>query len=419
MLLVAAAGMAGCDQPKQGPKRPDNEAAHSRLYHPDVRRVSATRPGAGSSRPSTQPSSGPTSEPASRPAARSDAGPVGTPVLFVNGDTVTVPDILEPILEALKDDARALSPEAYQAAKRRAIRRQIDLHVSTLLIYQEAKNTYPEKAMEVVDKEIDRRIKEVINERHGGVRARYEAQLKSMDLTMDDVRSRIRRQLLVTQYMRDRFKPLLREPPRRQLYQYYEAHLDEFTTPERAEMLLIEIPLEAVLGAPRNAATAQQIVDARKRAVAQLKRAREELDSGVEFTAVARAYSKGLKAAQGGVLSEISPGALRGRWAKSAEVLFTLSENQTSDVIETDDAAFIVRCGKRTPPQQVSFEEAQNRIIERLKDEQFNQLSQEHVGELLAKATVHPVAEFAEAVAAAAPRPQPPTRGNVEAADAR
>lgn len=397
LLLAGGAAvvlLAGCDKGNQGPRRADHEAAHSERYHPEIHRSLRNEPPVAAADAS-----------ATQPEATSGPAPVGSPVLFVNSDTVSVPEILEPIIGELENEARTMTPQLYYSSLQRQIRRQVDVHVSTILIYQEAKDFYPEKAMEAVDKEVDHRIKEIVTDRYQGVYARYEAQLKAMDLATDDVKARIKRQILVTQYMRDKFKTMLREPPRRELLKYYQDHIAEFTTPERAELFLIELPYDEVLGKPRNAATAEELAAARRKAVAQLKRAREELESGVEFGAVARAYSKGIKALQGGAWGEVSPGALQGRWAKAVETLFTLSENQTSGVVEADEFAYIVRCGKHVPSQRVSFESAQPKLIERLKDEQFNRLSQEYVESLLAKATVRPVVEFMQAVASAAPRP--------------
>lgn len=386
--------LAGCDKGDVGPRRADHAAAHSERYHPDIHRALRNDVPTGTADAA-----------ATQPGTTSGPAPVGSPVLFVNGDTVSVPEILEPIIGELENEARTMTPQLYYGSLQRQIRRQIDVHISTILIYQEAKDFYPDKAMEAVDKEVDRRIKEIVTDRYQGVYARYEAQLKAMDLTTNDVKARIKRQILVTQYMRDKFKTLLREPPRRELLKYYQDHIDEFTTPERAELFLIEIPYDEVLGKARNTATAEELAEARRKAVAQLRRAREELESGIEFATVARAYSKGLKATQGGAWGEVGPGALQGRWAKAVETLFSLSENQTSDVVESDEFAYIVRCGKRVSLQRVSFEGAQPTLIERLKDEQFNRLSQEYVESLLAKATIRPVVEFTQAVVSASPRP--------------
>ena len=156
---------------------------------------------------------------------------------------------------------------------RRAIRRQIDLYVSTLLIYQEAKSTYPDKAMEIIDKEVDRRVKEIVTDRYQGVYARYEAHLKSIDLTRERRENPHQAQIMVSQYMRDHYKPMLREPPRRELLKYYQDHLDDFTTPERAELLLIEIPDEAALGKPPEPGDGRGDRHGPPEALGQLKRA--------------------------------------------------------------------------------------------------------------------------------------------------
>lgn len=395
LFLIAS---TGCNKHKEGPKRADHKAAHTQQFHPDLRRDSSAAPGKATNATAQPP-------PASQPAAVSGPAPMGTPLLFINGETVTVPEILEPIYEELQENARKQSPQAYMSTMQRAIHRQIDMHVSTILIHQEAKNTFPEKANEFFDKEVERRLKEIVAERYGGVHARYEAHLKALELTTNDIKTRLKRQVMVAQYVRERFKPMVHEATRRQLHNYYQAHLEDFTTPERAELFLIEIPIDTILGKPRNTANSEELATAARKAVHQLQRAREELESGIDFAAVARAYSKGLKASQGGAFGEIGPGTLQGRWAKAAEILFTLNENEISEVIQMPDAVFLVKCGKRTPARQTSFEEAQEKIMDRMRDEQFSQLSQEHVAELLRKATVYPVQEFTLAVTMAAPRP--------------
>ena len=286
-----------------------------------------------------------------------------------------------------------------------AVRKQIENHVSIMLVYQEAKKTYPDKAAEAFDKEVEKELQKVVQERYDGVYAKYEARIKSMEMTMADIRARLKRQIMVMQYVHDRFKPMIQDPSRRQLYSYYQEHQNNYFTPERAELFLIEIPIDAMLGKPRKAATNEEVSAATREAMKQMKRAREELDRGVDFATVAKAYSKGPKAMQGGNWGEIGRNSLQGRWAKAAEVLFTLDENQTSDIIETPEAWFIVHCGKRTPAVQLSFEDVQSKIVESIRNEQFERLSRQHVSELLSKASIRPVDAFTLAVMAAAPRP--------------
>ncbi len=399
-LLIATLGLtvSACDQSAPGPKRSDHVAAHAARYHPEVdpRSESASAPSG------TQPAEEPAASPRAAPGA-----PVGRPVLFVNGQTLTVQEILEPIYAELEEQAKTLEMGPYRQELRRAVLREVNMQIDGLLVGQEARLGYTDKQIEVFEKEADRRIKETINDHYDGIHARYEAYLKTMDLAINDVKERAKRQAMVEYFLRDRFQPLLREPPRQQLLRFYEQHLDEFTTPEKAELLLIEAPLDRELSGPIDEATPEQVAAARASAKARLERAREELSSGIEFTAVAKSYCRGIKGPQGGSWGQISPRALKGRWAQAAEVLFSLQEGQVSEVIDRPEWLFLVKCGARSPHRRLGFEQAQAGIIERVKQEQFERLTTEYMLNLRGKATVDHLAEFVQACEAAAPRPAP------------
>lgn len=390
----------GCDKPDTGPKREDDASAHARRYHPNVKRADAT----GS--PASQPSAdhhGVVTRPAD---IDFDAGPIGSPVLFVNDDTITVQEILEPILEDLKQKAATLPLPAYRNHLFRAVGSQIEYQMTMLVIYQQAQKAFSEERIQkAFDKEADRMVQDLINRLYAGSHAKYEAHLKTLDLTMDGIKARAKRQAMVMQFLQDRFRPLVGNPTRQDLLKYYQSHLDEFTTPAKAELFLIEIPLEMELGKPLAEASPAQIEKARSSAREQLERAKQELDAGVEFAAVAKKYSKGIRARTGGAWGEISPGALTGRWAEAAKVLFTLKANQISDIVETEEALFIVKCGQYTPGNKLTFEEAQAKIANRFANENFERRRQNYVKELMACATTHPREAFFQAVLAAAPRP--------------
>jgi len=397
---LTLAALSGCDKPDPGPKREDHTSAHTPRYHPDVKRANAV--GALASQPGTG-ASGAVTRPAD---INFDAGPIGCPVLFVNDDTLTVQDILEPVLDDLKRKAETLSVPAYRNHLFRTVGRQINDQTTMLVIHQEAKEVFSdERVQEAFDKEADRMVKDVINRRFAGSYARYEAHLKSLDLTLDGIKARAKRQAMVMQFLRDRFHPMVGNPTRRELDTYYRTHLDEFTTPAKAELFLIEIPLAKELGKPLVQATPAQIESARSRARERLERAQQELEAGVEFTAVAKRYSKGIRAKSGGDWGEISPAALTGRWAEAAKVLFTLKPDQIGDVVETDEALFIVKCGRHTPACRLTFEEAQEQIINRFAAEDFERQRNVYVQELMTRATIRPHEAFFQAVLAAAPRP--------------
>ena len=373
---------AGCKEEIAGPKRDDHDAAHTARYHPEVRRSDADT-SSTSDITTTQPAL--TSRPADPFAG---PGPVGSPVLFVNGDTLTVQEILEPLTADLNRQASILTPIGYRDYLFRTITNQIRSQVSLIVVYQQAKDTYPEEAHKAVDARADEMIRDVIDRRFGGVNARYEEHLQVLDLTLDDMKKRARRQVLVTQFLQDRFLPRLREPSRRELMKYYQTHQDEFTTPARAELFLIEVPIEKELGNSIAPESKEVLAAAREQARARVDRARQELESGVDFAAVAKRYSKGDRALVGGDWGEISPNTLTGRWATYSEVLFTLDAGQIGDVLDLEEAVGLVKCGKRTAQHRVSFEGAQEQIVVRVKDEQYKRMTDSYVVELLEQATI-------------------------------
>lgn len=395
----------GCQQEAEKPKRADDAAAHGARWHPDVDRSQA-----GTSRPAD--------ELATLPADwdRIGPGPIGSPVVFVNGKTLTVSEVLEPIIDELARQAKALSDRDYRESVVKLVRNQMDYQVSLLLVYDEAQKQYGDKKFqEAFDKHVDEQIKSMLQHRFGGVRARYEAHLKAMDMTADEMKERLKREIMVREFLHERFRPMLKEPPRRELFSYYQGHLADYTAPEKTELLLIEAPIEAELGKPLATASLPEVATARQQARSRLSRAREELESGVDFATVARAYSRGPMAQQGGNWGEIAPGSLTKRWAQPAEMVFKMQPGQMSGIVEADEMFFIVKCGRKTPSQRLSFEEAQRKITEHLLEEQFTRLRNEYIGNLLDRATIKKRPEFFQALLAAVPRQERAAEG----ADAR
>jgi len=341
LLAVLGGAWLGCDKPDNGPKRADHAAAHNHRYHPDVKRVDDAGTPAG---PDGSVTAGAVTQPSD---IDFEHGPVGCPVLFVNGETISVPEVLEPIYDELRSKAQTLSLMSYRNHVFRAVGTQVDYQVSMLLVYLEAKKTFSDdKFKEALDKEVDRMVKDVITRRFGGVAARYEVHLKALDLTMDQIKERARRQAMVRFFLRERFQPMIQEPTRRELYKYFEAHPDEFSSTAKAELFLIEAPVVEMLGRPVASAKPEELAAARERARAHIQRAREELSSGVEFEAVVKKYCKGVRAKAGGAWGEVSPGAFAESRAKLLDVLFSLQSQQFSNVVETEEGFFIVNAGR-------------------------------------------------------------------------
>jgi parvulin-like peptidyl-prolyl isomerase len=328
--------------------------------------------------------------------------------LFVNRQAITVQDVLEPLWQDLQRKAESLPPASYHAYLRQQVSRQVEFQIGLAVVYEKAQAAYAEdRYQEAFDKQADRMVQDVIDRRFGGVEVRYQAHLEKLGLSLQDVTKRAKRQVMVTQFLRDRFQPHVHEPTRRELMQYYRTHRDEFTTPAKAELFLLEIPLETLLGKPLQEATAEQVRKARAKARSELRQALQALNQGAEFAEVARTYSHGVRAKTGGYWGEISPGALANRWKSVNEVLFSLKSGQISEIVETDASCFVVKCGRRTPEKTLSFEQAQEQILQDLAEQEFNRRRDAYVRELVEQAAIRPRNQFVLAVMAAAPEPVP------------
>lgn len=303
-----------------------------------------------------------------------DFDPQGTSrILRVNDETITVEDVLEPLMPALTQEAGKLPGAQRPRIVIKRIQAELIAQVQDLLLYQEASKDLTEPMMDALDRYVDQEIKDRVNREFGGRQSRFEAHLASMRMTLQDARERSRRRIIIVKYLQDNVLPRIADPTRRELLDYYHANMDAYTEAERRELYLIDIPKGHDADQARS----------------EIERARSRLAAGEEFEGVARELSKGIHAADGGSWGHIkSP--LQGRYADVSDVFFRLGPSQISDIIETDDAFFIVRVGRLTQADTRGFAEVQPELVERYRNAQFELLRSERVRSLLEKASIEP-----------------------------
>ncbi len=379
------------------------------------------------SAPSTgsQPTSGPVGrkqwasgrkEAATRPSRSRNAPDrsIQTPILFVNDEVMTAQEVLEPLLPKFEEVVKHMSLVEYRRFVLEELKRRVVRLRDELLAYGEAKKEITDEMEPAITKAVDQTERRRINAEFGGRSSRYEAYLAKHGLSRDEVRRRIRRELVVRQYLKDKFLPLIEPPTRRELLKYYEKRPEEFTEPERAEMFVIDVPywafLEGSSAKEREAMWAKirgpRRVEARRAAERHIERARQELASGIPFKAVAQSYSFGPNAQKGGAWGFVSPGGLTGRWVEAARALFELRSGQLSDVIRTEagDGLMLVKAGKRLAKRVIPFVEAQPTIEEKLVKVQERKLEEQLLFKLRTKSTIGDIASFFAALNKAVPK---------------
>lgn len=347
--------------------------------------------------PAVPPAEPPAEPPPERPRPpaegtdRQDKGPdvgvtevVAASMLQVNNRFITVDDVLDALDPQLRDLPKDISRDTFGVQAGRMIADRVRRMVSELLILAEAEKRLPSDQADRIEQEVSETLAAMIVEA-GGSKSKLQADLAREGKTLEKVLDAYRRELKVRIYLRMRFTPSI-SVNRRMLWSYYRAHLDEFSQARKVQMQLIAAPFRAFMPEAADRPTGLERTAARAVARKQIDRAVAALRDAREFGEVARELSKGIKASEGGLWPAMEINSFRE--AKVEAAAFAMSEGQVSGVIEADSGYYIVRVRKILPGTVVSFEEAQERIEQILRDEQYRKLSDEYFSRLLGGATI-------------------------------
>ncbi|MDY6914269.1 MAG: peptidyl-prolyl cis-trans isomerase [Planctomycetota bacterium] len=326
----------------------------------------------------------PAPAPASRPVM-----PMGTTeviaasVLQVNDRFITV----EEILHKLRGDLSKLgakSPEnVFRHRAQEVIGRKVRDEIGELLVLAEASKRLTEPQNKWIDNEVAQTRRELLAEA-GGSRSRLDEMLGREGTNLDKLLQEHRQQLKIKTYLRTKFISAV-TVNRRMLWNYYRRHRSEFSSPKHVQMQIIAVPFATFLPAGA-AVTELERRAAAERAGEQIKQAANAIAAGEEFGEVAKRLSRGIKADRGGVWPMMAAGSFRE--TKVEQAAFELAQGQVSDVIETDTGYYIAKAKAIQPGQVVSFEQAQVKIDEILRQQQYAKLTNEYFDRLLEDATI-------------------------------
>jgi len=341
----------------------------------------------------------------SRPSAFGDSDAARVSQLVVNGEVVTVDDILSPIREDLAERYQRLSQADYRRYVAQMALRQTRDKVVDIVLYQKASlrlTPAEEEALEgMVTTEMRKRVTEVGN----GTQHEYEKILAASGTTLEQERERFRRQLIVHRYLQLNVLPKVQEPTRAELTAIFEANKKAMSRPQRRRMSLIEVRLLNHLDAAVDAVSRDQQKEASASAREIIDQAYQEISGGRDFADAARQFSEGINAENGGDWGWVWRDTVRARWKPAVERLYTLDRGRVSEVLETGEGFFLVRCDEIQEAVVPDFESVQPQLIERHRTGAYNELINELIESLIKKARIEPpdIQPFVAAVVDAAP----------------
>ncbi len=309
---------------------------------------------------------------------------VGGALLEVNGQYFTIDDILTAAALELARIPPTLPAETFRNNAEQIIAATTRRHVQQVLVLGEADRVLSDEQKAMVDAEVNAALEDMIV-RAGGSKKKLELDFASRGTTLQNVLDSYRKDLTTRSYLRMKFIPSV-SISRSMLWDYYNKHRREFAKPAKVRMQIIFVPTAAFLSGGAGEPKAEELAAAKAAAKERIEQARAELSEGKDFAEVAKTYSQGIKAAEGGLWPPMSAGSFR--YEQVEKAAFSQDVGKVSETIETDDGYFIVKTADVQAGSAVSFEDAQGQIEQILRDEQLAKMYDEYYKKLLTGATI-------------------------------
>src|ERR1700719_590734 len=192
---------------------------------------------------------------------------------------------------------------------------------------------------------------------------KLESAVTKEGLNWDDFKNNIRNKLLTQEVIRREVGSHI-NIGRDETQKYYEEHKKDFVKPEQVALRAIEISTDAKKDT--------ELPDLKKKADDLLRRIKD----GEDFATLAKRFSDGSTAQQGGFLGVYK----RGELSKQLEdQVFAMKKNQLTDVIETKQGYLILQVLERYEEGEQPFEKVENEIMDHLYSERMEPALREYL----------------------------------------
>jgi parvulin-like peptidyl-prolyl isomerase len=310
---------------------------------------------------------------------------------IVNDKVITYSDVRDQVRAVLPQLRREHGGDELMAKIREAQLDALDSLIDRALILQEFKT----KGYRLPEKFVDAEIEDAIANEYGGDRATFLRTLKEYNMTLAQYREKRREQLIV-QLMRGQ---KAREYPIVSPYKiekFYQDNIEQYKVGDQVKLRMIYIrkpqkPEQAADAVQQASATDTNTVeDAAQPTPVDPRRALADeivarLDAGESFEKLARSYSEGKEASEGGERGWIGRDVLR---RELNDVAFSLPAGQHSRVVETSEAYYILQVAEIKPAHVRPLGDVRDIIEKTLQQQQGERIQRDWIKSLRAKAYI-------------------------------
>ncbi len=255
----------------------------------------------------------------------------------VDGEPVTVYQLKRFTQDSIR--GRQLSASEDQATL-------LDALITDTLIQKEVS----EKGVIVRDEDIDRYV-EAIKQRNNLDDEKLKTALAGQGLTLESYRAQIREEIERDQLVGREIRGKVSVTPE-EVQRYYEAHLSEYSTPERVQVAHIVFRLDQDAPPDKVVAT-----------TAKAQELYERIKKGADFAALAKQYSEDPSGANGGDLGWFKPGELLDDLEKAAA---RLKVGEVSEPVRTKVGLHLLKVEAREGAAHQNLDELSDQIKQQL-----------------------------------------------------
>ena len=216
------------------------------------------------------------------------------------------------------------------------------------------------------DTELVKRLDDVRKQNNLATMEDLEKAVESSGIAWEDYKTQIRNSILTQEVIRQQVGGRL-DIPSEEVKKYYDAHKDQFNRPEQVE--LAEIFLSTEGKSPEEISAVRTKADDLHNRVAK----------GEDFTEIAKRYSEGTTAKEGGDLGRFERGQLA---PQLEDAVFKLERNGVSDVIQTKTGFEILKVINHYDAGLQPLDKVENEIMNKLYTEKMEPALRNYLAEL-------------------------------------
>lgn len=224
--------------------------------------------------------------------------------------------------------------EKLEEAKQRVAQQMIE----DRLLYSEAKKLN----ITVDEKEIDAKLREI--EKGVGSKANFDRALLEQQITVKDLKERYRQQFMIRKVIDNKVAGALMVTPM-EIDSYYNKNLDKFQQPERIKLKNILVSIKKFPDPAKALALAKDIS--------------RRLKEGCDFDGLAKMYSDGPGAAEGGLMGYVKRGDLLPEIEK---VVFALNPGEVSAIVQSSLGYHIFKVEEKEAPKTLLLSDVRREV---------------------------------------------------------